>query len=138
MASKIHLFRKSAMEAGTPGKYYINPSEKLMSKAPDWTAVEHEDYIETRTNRAAFNKDIIVFMKRYCNQAVDDCENKDDEFSYILNMDFLNVMEMKAEMKDGITKLYYPKIKGEENKKKRKNVAGVHQAAEFQGGCFGF
>ncbi|KAI3960267.1 hypothetical protein MKW98_016991 [Papaver atlanticum] len=55
MASrKIHLFRQSAVEAGTPGDYYINPSEKLMTKTSDGSVVEHEDYIETIFNMAAF------------------------------------------------------------------------------------
>ncbi|KAI3847860.1 hypothetical protein MKX03_003010 [Papaver bracteatum] len=55
MASKkIHLLRQSAVEAGTPGDYYINPSEKLMTKTGDWSVVEHEDYIETIFNMAAF------------------------------------------------------------------------------------
>ncbi|MCL7039911.1 hypothetical protein MKW94_016737 [Papaver nudicaule] len=109
-SSKIHLFRKSAMEAGTPGRYYINPSEKLISKAPHWSAVEHEDCIEVRSNRAAF-KDIIIFVKTYNNQAIGDSDNKDDNYNFILNTDFLDVKEVKDEFKDGITKLYIPKKK---------------------------
>ncbi|KAI3960226.1 hypothetical protein MKW98_016950 [Papaver atlanticum] len=55
-SNKIHIFRKSAMEAGTPGKYYINPSEKLMSKASDWKVLEHEDAIEMIFNQDAFGE----------------------------------------------------------------------------------
>ncbi|KAI3917275.1 hypothetical protein MKX01_000052 [Papaver californicum] len=83
-SNKIHLLRQSAMEAGTPGKYYISPSEKLMSKASEWSVVEHEDYVETRFSMA--------FVK--------DCENKDDDFSYIVNTDFLNLKEINGEIKD--------------------------------------
>ncbi|MCL7039192.1 hypothetical protein MKW94_015476 [Papaver nudicaule] len=119
MASKkIHLFRQSAVEAGTPGRYYLNPSEKLMSKTPDWSAVEHEDCIETRTNRAAL-KDIPIAGKRYNNQVYGDSENKDDDYSYIMNTDFLYVNRIKAEMKDGVSRNFIPKIKIEENKKKK-------------------
>ncbi|MCL7024725.1 hypothetical protein MKW94_022520 [Papaver nudicaule] len=125
MASKkIHLFRQSAVEAGTPGRYYLNPSEKLMNKAPDWTAVEHEDRIEMRTNRAAF-KDIPIAGQVYCNQAYGDCENKDDYYSYVMNTDFLDVKGIFAETKDGVTKTYISKIRIEEDKK-----MNVNQAAE--------
>ncbi|MCL7039931.1 hypothetical protein MKW94_006994 [Papaver nudicaule] len=120
MASKkIHLFRQSAVEAGTPGRYYLNPSEKLMSKAPDWSAVEHEDCIETRTNRAAF-KDIPIAGKRYNSQAYGDSENKDDDYSYIMNTDFLDINRIKAEMKDGVSRNFIPKIKIEENNNSKK------------------
>ncbi|KAI3917277.1 hypothetical protein MKX01_000054 [Papaver californicum] len=102
---KIHLFRKSAAEAGIPCNYYLNPSEKLMSRASEWSAVEHEDCVETifNFNIPAF-KDANVYVKRYNNQAVDGH----------LNTDFLNLKDIKAEMKNGISKTYYPKIKGEE------------------------
>ncbi|KAI3855491.1 hypothetical protein MKX03_004348 [Papaver bracteatum] len=106
------------MEAGTPGDYYINPSKKLMSKASDWKAVEHEDHVETRTNMAAFDTNNSVFMKRYNNQAVDGhIQNEDEYFSYIVNSDFLNLKEMRGEVKDGIAICYYPKIKVVEKKK---------------------
>ncbi|KAI3953090.1 hypothetical protein MKW98_020285 [Papaver atlanticum] len=128
MASKkIHLFRQSAVEAGNPGDYYINPSEKLMTKTSDWSAVEHEDYIETIFNMAAFKgPGELVYGKRYKNQAIGDSVNKDDNCGYILNSDFIDFNGIDGEIKDGLTKMYYPKIKlGEENKKKKKNVVGV-------------
>ncbi|RZC62474.1 hypothetical protein C5167_024227 [Papaver somniferum] len=62
MASKIHIFRQLAMKAGTPGKYYINPSPKLMSGASQWRVVEHEDGIETIFNKGAFD-DVTIFIK---------------------------------------------------------------------------
>ncbi|KAI3855508.1 hypothetical protein MKX03_004365 [Papaver bracteatum] len=134
MASKIHIFRQSAMEVGNPGKYYINPSPKLMSRASHWTVVQHEDGVELTFNKGAFD-DVLIF-KIYYNKAVGDCENKDYDFSYtikIVNTDFLNHMELKAEMKDGTTVYYFPKIKcdikdavipkikGDENNNKKNN-----------------
>ncbi|RZC62476.1 hypothetical protein C5167_024228 [Papaver somniferum] len=118
--NKIHLLRQSAMEAGDPGKYYINPSEKLMSKASDWKIVEHEDSIELIFDDAAFG-DIPVFGRIYNYQAIGDSENKDDEYGYIMNTDYLHARKVDGEQKDGFTKFYIPKIKVEENKKK---VAG--------------
>ncbi|KAI3865162.1 hypothetical protein MKX03_016102 [Papaver bracteatum] len=119
MASKIHIFRKSAMEAGNPGKYYINPSQKLMSKASEWRVIEHEDGIELIFNLDAFG-DSTIFGKRYNYQAIGDCENKDDYYSYIVNTDFLNDKEANREIKDGFSKIYYPKIKP-----RRINFVGV-------------
>ncbi|RZC68952.1 hypothetical protein C5167_034434 [Papaver somniferum] len=126
MASrKIHLFRKSAVKAGTPGDYYINPSEKLMTKTPDWSAVEHEDYIETTFNMAAFKgPGEFVCFRKYNNQAVGDSVNKAEDCSYILNSDFIDFNGMDGEVKDGLHKMYFPKIKVEDNKKKKENVVG--------------
>ncbi|KAI3980247.1 hypothetical protein MKX01_003259 [Papaver californicum] len=77
------------MRGGNPGKYYINPSEKLMSMTPEWRVVEHEDGIEMITNMAFFsNNQAIQFFLN--NQAIGDCEYKDDDFSYIVNTYFLN------------------------------------------------
>ncbi|KAI3960268.1 hypothetical protein MKW98_016992 [Papaver atlanticum] len=131
MASKkIHLFRQSA---GNPGKYYINPSEKLMSMASEWRVVEHEDGIEMIFNRAAF-KGIVIFGTYYNNQAIGDSENMDDDYrvyGYIMNTDFLDVKKIKCEVQDVVTETYIPKIKGDEitkkkNKsKKKKKVVGV-------------
>ncbi|RZC62484.1 hypothetical protein C5167_024231 [Papaver somniferum] len=111
MASKIHMFRQSAMEAGNPGKYYINPSEKLMSKVSDWEVVEHEDAIEMIFYRAGF-KGIPILGKIYYDQAIGDCENKDDECSYIMNTDYLDGKKLNGEVTDGFYKVYIPKIKG--------------------------
>ncbi|KAI3960265.1 hypothetical protein MKW98_016989 [Papaver atlanticum] len=122
MASKILIFRKSAMEAGNPGRYYINPSEKLMSMAPDWKVVEHEDAIELISNRVIFDEavfgDIVIYARFYKNQTIGDSENKDDEYGFIMNTDFLEARKLDAEIKDGFSRFYVPKIKVEENKKK--------------------
>ncbi|KAI3917274.1 hypothetical protein MKX01_000051 [Papaver californicum] len=96
MASEIHFFRKkSAMEAGNPAMYYINPSEKLMSISSEWRAYKH-----------------IINIQAY----------NDDDYIYIMNTDFLDVKKMTGEIKDEFSKIYIPKIKVEENKK---NVVGV-------------
>ncbi|KAI3960230.1 hypothetical protein MKW98_016954 [Papaver atlanticum] len=122
MASKkIHLFRQSAVKAGTPGRYYINPSEKLMSRTSEWGVVEREDGIELIFNESVFG-DIPFFGKIYYNQAIGDAEKKDDDYSYIMNTDFLDVKKMICEIRDGVSKFHVPKIKVEENKKK---VVGV-------------
>ncbi|KAI3960227.1 hypothetical protein MKW98_016951 [Papaver atlanticum] len=113
-SNKIHIFRQSAMEAGTPGKYYINPSPKLMSRASEWKVVEHEDAIETIFNKGAF---VPLGIKMYKNQAYGDCENEDDDYSFIVNTDFLDVKKIDAEKKDDVTVFYFPKIKVEDNKK---------------------
>ncbi|MCL7030150.1 hypothetical protein MKW94_021312 [Papaver nudicaule] len=113
---KIHLFRQSAAEAGTPKDYYINPSEKLMSRASERSAVEHEDCIEVILNRKALGDNIVI--KRYDNQAVIDRENKINQFCYIFNTVFLDTNGMKSEFKDDIAKIYHMKIKVEENNKK--------------------
>ncbi|KAI3865168.1 hypothetical protein MKX03_016108 [Papaver bracteatum] len=127
MASKkTHLFKQSSVEAETPGDYYMNPSKKLMTRTSDWRVVEREDGIETITNRAAF-KGVAIFVRFSKNQAIGDCENKDDYLSYIVNTEFQNVKDMKGEIKDGVTRIYYPKIKVEDNKKK--DVVGAQ--AEF-------
>ncbi|RZC68950.1 hypothetical protein C5167_032027 [Papaver somniferum] len=119
-SNKIHHLRQSAMEAGDPGKYYINPSEKLMSKASGWRVVEYEDSIEVIFDDAALGKSP-VFARCYNYQAIGDSVNKDDEFGFIMNTDYLDARKLNIEMKDGFTKFYVPKIKVEENKKK---VAG--------------
>ncbi|KAI3960224.1 hypothetical protein MKW98_016948 [Papaver atlanticum] len=105
------------MKAGTPGKYHINPSPKLMSRASQWRVVEHDDGIETIFYKGAFD-DVTIYIKGYYNQAVGDCENKDDDYSYIVNTDYLNHREAKAEKKDGNPVFYFPKIKSEDNNKK--------------------
>ncbi|KAI3960236.1 hypothetical protein MKW98_016960 [Papaver atlanticum] len=117
MASiKIHLFRQSAVEAGTPGDYYINPSEKLMSVASEWRAVEHEDAIELIFDENA-SMGFPIFIRFSDTQAIGDSENKEDVYSYIVNTDFLDVNKMDGEFRDGVTKIYIPKIKAEGNDK---------------------
>ncbi|KAI3855485.1 hypothetical protein MKX03_004342 [Papaver bracteatum] len=98
------------MEAGNPGKYFINPSEKLMDMASEWIALEHEDDIEMIFYRAYF-KGIPILGKIYYNQASGDCENKDDECSFIMNTDYLDGKQIKGEVTDGFYKVYIPKIK---------------------------
>ncbi|KAI3855483.1 hypothetical protein MKX03_004340 [Papaver bracteatum] len=118
MASKkIHHLRQSAVKAGTPGRYYINPSEKLMSRTSEWGVVEREDGIELIFNESVFG-DIPFFGKIYYNQSFGDSENKDVDYSYIMNTDFLDVKKMICEIRDGVSKFYVPKIKIEVNKKK--------------------
>ncbi|KAI3901793.1 hypothetical protein MKW98_013908 [Papaver atlanticum] len=118
------------MGAGNPGKYYIKPSKKLMSMAPEWRVVEHEDGIETITNRAAFKGNPIFIRFFSNNQAIGaDGEYKDDDFSYIVNTDLLNDKQLRAETEDGVTTIYYPKIKGDDNK--RKNVVKLHFPFQF-------
>ncbi|RZC68948.1 hypothetical protein C5167_032028 [Papaver somniferum] len=97
MASKIHIFRQSD---GTPEKYYINPSLKLISRTSHWRVVDYEDGVDLTFNKGALD-DVLLF-KVYYNQAVGDCENKDDDFSYIVNTDYLNHREVKAEIKDHV------------------------------------
>ncbi|RZC62473.1 hypothetical protein C5167_024225 [Papaver somniferum] len=113
-SNKIHPLRQSAMEAGNPGKYYINPSEKLISKASHWKFVEHEDGIELIFNEAAF-EGVLLFGKRYNNQAIGDYENKDDECSFIMNTDYLDARKIDYELMGDISKFYIPKIKVGEN-----------------------
>ncbi|KAI3960225.1 hypothetical protein MKW98_016949 [Papaver atlanticum] len=108
------------MEAGTPGKYYINPSPKLMSKASEWRVVEHEDSVEMIFNKGAFGDNPIA-GRFYYDQATGDSENKDDYYSFFVNSDFLNFKEVTCEFKDDFMIFYIPKIKVEDNKKKNKN-----------------
>ncbi|KAI3855482.1 hypothetical protein MKX03_004339 [Papaver bracteatum] len=115
-SNKIHHLRQSAMEYGTPGKYYINPSPKLMSNASDWKVIEHEDAIEMIFNQDAF-VNIPIAGRFYYDQATGDSENKDDYYSFFVNSDFLNFKEVTAEFKDDFLKFYLPKIKCEDNKK---------------------
>ncbi|RZC62485.1 hypothetical protein C5167_024230 [Papaver somniferum] len=110
MASKIHIFRKSAMEAGNPGKYYINPSEKLMSVASKWRVVEHEDWVEVIFNRAALEDVYPIIIRRYNNQAIGDSGNKDDDYSFIVNTDFLNLKGERQWPKMLVLELYLPKM----------------------------
>ncbi|RZC62479.1 hypothetical protein C5167_024248 [Papaver somniferum] len=129
MASrKIHLFRQSAVKAGTPKDYYMNPSERLMAKKSGWSVVEHEDYIETIFDMSAFNykEGEIIYAKGYNCQAIGDSVNKDDDCGYIMNSDFIDLKGIDGEMKDGLTKTYFPKIKREDTKKK--NVVGSSSA----------
>ncbi|KAI3876757.1 hypothetical protein MKX03_037424 [Papaver bracteatum] len=72
------------IEDGTPGDYYINPSEKLMTKTSDWSVVEHEDYIEMIFNMSSFKgAHESVCFRKYINQATGDSIKKDDDCSYI-------------------------------------------------------
>ncbi|KAI3865166.1 hypothetical protein MKX03_016106 [Papaver bracteatum] len=112
--NKIHHLRQSAMEAGDPGKYYINPSEKLMSIASEWRVVEHEDSIEFIINKGASGGNPIA-GRFYYDQAADDSENEDDYYSFFINSDFLKFKETTAEFKDDFLIFYIPKIKVEEN-----------------------
>ncbi|KAI3960220.1 hypothetical protein MKW98_016944 [Papaver atlanticum] len=107
------------MKAGNPGKYYINPSEKLMSLASHWKVVEHEDAIELIFDEAVFG-DIPLFGRCYNNQAIGDSENNYDKYGYIMNTDHLDARKMDYEIKDGFSKFHIPKIKVEEKKKKKK------------------
>ncbi|KAI3855490.1 hypothetical protein MKX03_004347, partial [Papaver bracteatum] len=91
------------MEAGNPGKYFINPSEKLMNMASEWISLEHEDGIEMIFYRAAF-QGIPILGNIYYNQAIGDYENMDDECSYIMNTDYLDARKIKGEVTDGFYK----------------------------------
>ncbi|RZC88441.1 hypothetical protein C5167_016245 [Papaver somniferum] len=111
MASEIHMFRQSSMKAGNLGKYYINPSEKMMNMESEWIALEHEDGIEVIFYRDAF-KGNPISGKIYYNQAIGDSENKDDvEYSYIMNTDYLDAKQLKGEISEGYYTVYIPKIK---------------------------
>ncbi|KAI3836924.1 hypothetical protein MKW98_005257, partial [Papaver atlanticum] len=54
VASKIHLFKKSAIEAGTPEKYYLNPSENLWKMTSAWNVVEHKDILTLNIHMTGF------------------------------------------------------------------------------------
>ncbi|RZC62475.1 hypothetical protein C5167_024224 [Papaver somniferum] len=113
-SNKIHIFRKSAMEP-LGSIISIRTSEKLMSKASDWKVVEHEDAIEMIFNQDVFGDNPIA-GKFYNYQAIGDSENKDDDYSYIVNTDFLNFKEADGDFKNGISKIYFPKIKAQDHK----------------------
>ncbi|KAI3865169.1 hypothetical protein MKX03_016109 [Papaver bracteatum] len=119
-SNKIHHLIQSTMEAGDPGKYYINPSEKLMRKASGWRVLEHEDSIEVIFDDDVFGK-IPVAARCYNYQAIGDYVNKYDEFGFIMKTDYLDAKKLYIEMKEGFSKFYVPKLKVEENKNKKNN-----------------
>ncbi|MCL7021505.1 hypothetical protein MKW94_015052 [Papaver nudicaule] len=60
MANKIHIFKKSAIEAGTPENYYLNPSDNLMKIASEWRVIEHEDFLTLTINHHGFGNLIFI------------------------------------------------------------------------------
>ncbi|KAI3894466.1 hypothetical protein MKX03_013797 [Papaver bracteatum] len=60
-SSKIHLYKKSAIEAGTPEDYYLDPSDNLMEIASMWSVVEHEDVLVLSINTVLIGD--LVFIK---------------------------------------------------------------------------
>ncbi|MCL7021978.1 hypothetical protein MKW94_000581 [Papaver nudicaule] len=91
MASKIHLFKKSAIEAGTPEKYYLNPSENLMKIAASaWRVVEHEDFLTLTIDSDGFGGFVTVsFEGKFINIEVDHKDGK-KKFSIEMNPKLLN------------------------------------------------
>ncbi|RZC90786.1 hypothetical protein C5167_028617 [Papaver somniferum] len=57
---KIHLFKKSAIGAGTPENYYLDPSDNLMKIRSAWSVVEHKDFFVLSVDLFAIG-DLVLF-----------------------------------------------------------------------------
>ncbi|XP_026412892.1 uncharacterized protein LOC113308643 [Papaver somniferum] len=101
-SSKIHLFKKSAIEAGTSEDYYLNPSDNLMKMVSEWRVIEHEDVLVVTINMYGFGNGLLIEVKeKFINFEITQ-ENKEKaarfehkdgmkKFSIEMNPKFLNL-----------------------------------------------
>ncbi|MCL7040938.1 hypothetical protein MKW94_007822 [Papaver nudicaule] len=122
MANKIHIFKKSAIEAGTPELYYLNPSENLMKMASGWSVVEHEDFLSLTIHVEAFGQCISISPKgKFIGIQVqtENMENvaSDKNGSFEMNPNFLNLRVMGTDptlrLSEGTFRLFLFKLKAE-------------------------
>ncbi|RZC90785.1 hypothetical protein C5167_028618 [Papaver somniferum] len=103
-SSKIHLFKKSAIKAGTPEDYYLDPSDNLMKITSAWRVVEHEDVLEFSVDCLSIGDLVLLGTQPEKNEiqivvALENMEraarfyHKDGmkNFSIKMNLKFLNV-----------------------------------------------
>ncbi|RZC78281.1 hypothetical protein C5167_002547 [Papaver somniferum] len=124
VASKIHLFKKSAIEAGTPEKYYLNPSDNLWKVASEWNVVEHEDFLSLTIHSFGLGDSIItMFDGKFINMEVQK-ENKEKaarfehkdgmkNFSIEMNPKFLNLkvtLDPTLRPSQGIKRIFISKL----------------------------
>ncbi|RZC78284.1 hypothetical protein C5167_002509 [Papaver somniferum] len=121
---KIHLFKKSAIEAGTPELYYLNPSENLWKITSMWRVVEHEDLLFLTLDLKAIGDLVSVHMDgKFINIEVKK-ENKENgaarfhhkdgmkKFSIEMNPHFLHLGIKVDDIKgwEGIARNYISKL----------------------------
>lgn len=129
-SSKIHLFKKLAIAAGSPNNYYLNPLENLWKIASNWSAVEHEDVINLTFHMGAFGDPIYLSVKQSkfinINVGIDAYKMPDGyadkngmrNFSIELNANFLK-LGIKGDYTKGpesIARMYISKLNAEEIK----------------------
>ncbi|KAI3997304.1 hypothetical protein MKX01_009148 [Papaver californicum] len=130
-SSKIHLFKKSAIEAGTPEKYYLNPSENLFKIVSEWNVVEHENLLILTIVMDGFGDEVMTRMDgKFINIEVTR-ENKEKaarfdhkdgmkNFSIEMNPNFLKLgvtLDRTIKISLGIQRMFITKIKADEEKK---------------------
>ncbi|KAI3833575.1 hypothetical protein MKX03_004472 [Papaver bracteatum] len=72
----IHLFKKSATEAGTPEDFYLDPSDNLMKITSMWSVVEQEDVLVLSINTALIGDLVFIMAKENIITITVDVENK--------------------------------------------------------------
>ncbi|MCL7035795.1 hypothetical protein MKW94_018931 [Papaver nudicaule] len=125
MASKIHLFKKAAIEAGTPENYYLNPSDNLMKIASEWRAIEYEYFLTLTIHTDGFGdlvcvrfgeKSIDIEVKEENKEKAARFEHGDGmkNFSFEMNPNFLNLkaeLDPTIKITEGTSRLIISKLK---------------------------
>ncbi|KAI3833563.1 hypothetical protein MKX03_004460 [Papaver bracteatum] len=130
-SSKIHIFRKSAIEAGTPEKYYLNPSENLWKITSAWDVVELEDVLVLTMDSFGIGDLVMTMMDgKFINTKVlrenkeiaarfDDKEGM-KKFSIEMNPNFLELavkLDPTLSLSQGVKRMFISKIKAAEGVK---------------------
>ncbi|MCL7038628.1 hypothetical protein MKW94_001262 [Papaver nudicaule] len=128
MASKNHhIFKKSAIEAGTPELYYLNPSENLMKMASEWSVVDQEDRLALTVHLFGFGDDnrirvdgkfikleVVTENKEKAARFADD-KNDMKNFSFEMNTNYLDHLHVtddrSLKVSEGTIRLYLSKLK---------------------------
>ncbi|RZC78285.1 hypothetical protein C5167_002513 [Papaver somniferum] len=132
MASqKIHLFKKSAIEDGTPELYYLNPSDNLWKIASEWRVVEYEDILVLTMHMIGIGDLVSVLMDgKFMNIEVEK-ENKEKaarfqhkdgmkNFCIEMNPHFLKLgitLDPTVQLSQGTSRTFITKLTPEEIKK---------------------
>ncbi|MCL7048339.1 hypothetical protein MKW94_003371 [Papaver nudicaule] len=96
---------------------------KKENKMKIWNAEENEGGVDLKINMPGFGKDDVqVTLEEKTLFIKGKEENAVNPISFELDLDIFKVNEMKAEMKNGVMKIFIPKVVEE---KKEKNVVQV-------------
>ncbi|KAI3944834.1 hypothetical protein MKW92_002201, partial [Papaver armeniacum] len=113
------------IEAGTPEKYYLNPSDNLWKVASEWNVVEHKDFLSLTIHSFGLGDSIItMFDGKFINIEVQK-ENKEKaarfehkdgmkNFSIEMNPKFLHLgvtLDPTLRPSQGIKRIFISKLK---------------------------
>ncbi|KAI3884815.1 hypothetical protein MKW92_024729, partial [Papaver armeniacum] len=118
------------IEAGTPEKYYLNPSENLWKMTSAWNVVEHKDILTLNIHMTGFGNFVVTTIEgKFINIEVQK-QNKEisaarcpheilKKYSFEMNPSFLSLSvrdDPTLRLSEGTFRLFLSKLKPEEMK----------------------